>query len=372
MRRLFVILAVAIVMTVWCPQADAAQTGLFDAEIQQIEEGVSGEVSDDMEEIGAGKIQDLMQDGTDISAIAAYVIGLCASTAGAPLSALIMLIAVVILASCVESYTFSLRYTDTREVMHMAVSLFTASVTVAPLSEMIADASAVIGGASRLMLLYLPVMAGMLAFSGHALQSGGYYAAVVTASQLLSWLSAEVLSPVLTVLLSLSFSAGICSRLQLKGLLETVSKLFKWLLTFAMSLFIAVTGLNTALTRAGDTLAGRAARFTLSSLIPLVGSSIGEAYKTIEGSVSLLRSGMGIFVILAVSVSFLPLIIRVLLWLMTVNIAKSVGEIFSVGSVASISTAISAFLSALSAMLICVMVAFIIASAAMLRVGGGA
>ena len=204
----------------------------------------------------------------------------------------------------------------------------------------------------------------------HAISSGGYYAAVITVSQLISRLSATVFTPLLTVFLSLSVSASISSRVRLGGFIELASKGFKYGIALMMSIFTAVIGLNGALSGAADSVANKAARFGLSSFIPLIGSSIAEAYSALQNSVSVLRSGAGVFVIIALFVSFAPLITQSVLWSTTLWIAKSIGEMLSVTSASPIINALSQFISALRALLIAVMTVFIISTSIMMSLGG--
>ena len=342
---------------------------MFEDEKNRLESGVSDQTRDEMSSIGINGIDDVMT-GVDISAVFDHAREILSRYAPAPLSALAMLLCVIMIASIAESYTYSLRYTHTKEIMGAAVSLLTVSSVISPIAKLSADSVSVIGGAASLMLIYLPIMAGLLAFSGAAISSAGYYAAVVTGAGALSKLASSVLAPLLNIFLSLAVCSGIGGRIRLNGLIEMIAKAFKWLLTFSVSMFIAVIGMNSALSGAADGLSGKAAKFTLSSLIPMIGSSLADAYQTVRSSLGLLRSGMGVFVILAVMISFAPVLVRALLWTLAVNCAKTAAEAFSVSSAGHIFNALISYLSALRALMIGVLIAFIVSSAVMIRVGG--
>jgi len=368
MKRLFII---TVVLLLFMPlKVSAAELSVFDSEIQGIEDAVPEDTSQALSDMQMGSVEELIQHGIDMSSLALYTGELLQTYMNTPFSVMLLLIIVIILASVAESYSYSLRYTDTRDIMGVVVSLYIATVFISPVSELIDSSVTVIQGASAIMTAYLPVMAGMMAFSGRVITSAGYYAAATTAATLIAKLSASVLSPLLKLFLSLSVSAGVCPRMRLNGIIEMTSKGFKWLLTFSMAVFTAVIGLNTALAKAGDTVAGRAAGFTLTSLVPIIGSSIAEAYKTIQGSLGVLRSGAGVFVILSVAISFAPLIIKAVLWSAALYIAKLTQDALSVNSTARIIGALSSFMAALRAILIAVMTAFIISSAALLSIGG--
>lgn len=348
----------------------ATEIDTFDDEIQRVEDSIDEDTSQDLEAIGTPDVESVISNGIDTTAIWGYIMTLFSTYSSSTMSALMVLVAVMLFASIAESYTYSLRYTDTKDIMSVVVGLFFTSVIVTPVAELVSASVTVIQGASTVMMVYLPVMAGIMAFSGRAITSGGYYAAVTAVSQLLSRIAASVLSPLLNVFLSLSISASICGRVRLGGLIESISKCFKYVLTFSMSIFVAVIGLNGALTNAADSVANKAVKFSLSSFIPIIGSSVSEAYGTIQGSMNILRSGIGVFVILAVFVAFAPLMMKSLLWSMAIGVAKTVGEALAVSSGMAILNALSLFLSALRAMLIAVMTVFIVSSSVMISVGG--
>lgn len=370
MKRLLIFI-LSIAMLLFCSlQVKALDTDIFDEDIRQIEDSVDDDVMEDMSSLGADSVERVITDGVDSTAVFGYLASLLSDSLAAPFAALIVLLMAMLLLSVAESYSASLRYTETREIMHAAVALFTVSAAAGSIAKLASDAVAVIQGASSVMLLYLPIMAGIMAFSGRAITSAGYYAAVVTASRLISRLSSAVLLPLLNVFLCVSIGAGISSRLRLGSVTELIAKGFKWLLTFSMTVFVAVVGLNGALSSTGDNLAGKAVRFTLSSAIPLIGSSIAEAYGSIQGSVNILRSGIGVFVILGLFVSFAPILVKILLWSLTLQLVKITGEALCVSSASGILTALSSYLSMLRAAVIGVMAAFILSSSVMLRIGG--
>ena len=348
----------------------AETTELFEKDIKVLEDSIDENTKNEMDHLGMSDVDDVITSGIDQAEIWQYLSELFTQYSSGPLSALIILTSVLLLASVAESYAFSLRYTETKDIMGVAVSLFITTVIISPLTEIVSSAIAVIKGASSIMTIYLPIMVGIMAFSGHMISSGGYYASVVTAAQFLSNIASSILAPLLNVFLSLSVSVSISSKVHLSGLIETVSKGFKYGITFAMSVFIAIIGLNGALSGAADSVANRAAKFSLSSFIPLIGASVSEAYGAIQSSVGVMRSGIGVFVIIALFVSFAPLIMRTVLWSAVLRISKTVGEMLSVSSSGMILNALIQFVSALRVLLIAVMTVFIISSSIMISLGG--
>ena len=370
MKRLFALLITIAALVILCSvSCDAVATDQFDHEMQQIEDSISEEASDDLDKIGASDIDDIISEGVDGKKIWEYLMDSVAENSAAPLASLAVLTAVLLIAGIAESYNYSLRYTETKDIMGVVVSVFTAGVLIAPVTDLVFSAGTIIEGASDVMTVYLPIMAGIMAFSGSAVSSAGYYAAAVTAAQVLSRIASTVLAPLLNMVLSISLSAGVCSRVSLGGVIDMLSKGFKYCITFAVSIFAAILGLNGALSASVDSVANRAAKFGLSSFIPLIGSSISEAYGALQNSIAVLKSGVGVFVILAVFVTFVPLLVKTMLWSLTLTAAKTVSEVLSITSAVSVLHSLAQFISALRTVLIAVMTVFIISSSVMIRIG---
>ena len=352
------------------PSANAYDLSAFDESVSELRESMDDQALREMENMGISGPEDVGQP--DILDAAAYFAGQLSAAASGPLAALALSIGALLLFSAAQGYTASLRHTDMKEISSMVTTLFLTGTVVSPLHDVLQRSVDVIGQVSSVMLLYLPLAIGILLFSGQVISAGGYYTTMMTAAQLIASLSAGLLSGLLQVFLAVSVCAGIGNRVRIKGFCDMINSLLKWILTFLMGIYTAVLSLQTALAGTADTLANRAARLTLSSLIPLVGSAVSEAYKTLQSSVNLLRSGIGIFVIIGTAVTILPVLLQTVLWQLTLHACKWTAYALSVDSGAALFDALSKVTSILIAILISVLTVYLISTAAMLSIGGAA
>lgn len=97
-------------------------------------------------------------------------------------------------------------------------------------------------------------------------------------------------------------------------------------MSFVFTIFTAVLSLKSIFSSSVENVSSRAVRYTMSSFIPVVGGALSEAYRTVHGSVGVLKSGIGVFVIISIITVFIPVIIRLLLWLFTINMCKALAE----------------------------------------------
>lgn len=368
-RFLFCCTLILALFVLLSPRCHAAALDDLDDSLTDLRAQVSDDVSSKLDSIGVG--DDLKAlDGIRLEGLLSLISDELAVGLSGPLSSCAVVVGVLILASLLEGYTHSLRYTETKDIMSAVTSLMICAALITPLVGVIRTTMAVISDTASLMLLYVPIMIGILSFSGHVVQAGGCCATVMTASQAVARLSAGFIPQLLCAYLALSVACGVSGRIRLNGVCELVSRFIKWFLAFMMGLFAAVLSMQSVLARAGDTVASRAVRMTLSSLIPFIGSAVSEAYRTVQGSADLLRSGAGVFVILAVIVAFLPILMQVILWLLSVSVTRCVAEALDVSAPASLLASVASVLSVLIALIVSTMSVFIISSAALIRIGG--
>ncbi len=74
---------------------------------------------------------------------------------------------------------------------------------------------------------------------------------------------------------------------------KTVKEIFTFALSALAVIYIAVLSYQTSLAAAADTVAARSVKFALSSSIPIVGSTLGDAVRTTAAGISVIKSTSG-------------------------------------------------------------------------------
>lgn len=83
----------------------------------------------------------------------------------------------------------------------------------------------------------------------------------------------------------------------------------------------------------------------------------------------MLKSGSGVFMIFGIAFMFLPVLIRCLLWIFSLNISASIGDILGTDSVCKLLHSVSKVVSTITAVLLCVMTVFILSTVLILIIG---
>ncbi len=242
-------------------------------------------------------------------------------------------------------------------------------IIITPVCALISSAGEVISAITGFSALYIPVMAGLLAGSGHQGSASSYYTLLMGSSQVITQLSDKFIIPMINVFTLLSVSASLSSEVKMSSLCSAVYKFVKWTLTFVMSIFATVLTAQTFASSSMDRVSKRALSFTVSSFVPAVGGVLSETLGAFAGSLEMLRSGAGVFIIIACGFIVLPVLIECILWRGVLVVLAAAGETFGTDRMKTVFSMLSDAVGMLTAVLLCVLSVFIISTVIIMIVG---
>ncbi len=296
-------------------------------------------------------------------------VDLIGEKASGPIGTLALCLGIMLLCSLVEGTDITIGDRTLEGVSSAVGALCISTAIVVPMCNMISRAVEIINGASGFILLYVPIMAGLVVSSGHQISGGSYYTMLMGAGQIITQLSSKLIAPIMNMFLALSITSSLSPKLNLSSLCTMLHKCAKWILTLVMSMFVTVLSAQTFISSSLDDVSKRALRFTVSSFVPVVGGVLSETITAFSGSLELLKSGAGVFVIIASACIFLPVIIECMLWKFSLFLLTSVSDILGLVKMKSVYTTISTVASMLMAILLCILTIFIISTVIILMVG---
>lgn len=363
-------ISLVIISTVAVNAEENSDESSFLYDLSGIYNSLSDEAKQSLEDIGAASADPNALSEISFNSIVAEILDLAGENVSSPLKGLISITALLLLSSILSAYKSTLN-SDISTALNITTTLCITCAVAVPAISVINNTASVISTASNLMIAYIPIMVVIMATSGHAVSGASYYSMMLAAGEGVGQLSSKVIVPLLNMFLGLSITSSVSPDINLSGFINMFSKAIKWILGFGMTIFTAVLALKQLITSSLDDVSTRAVRFTLNSFIPIVGSALSDAYKTVLGSVGLLKSGVGVFVILSVAVVFLPVILQSIMWIFTLWIGKSTAEVLGLSQPAKLLEAINVVFSTMLAILLCIMSIYIISTAIVLIAGKG-
>ena len=258
---------------------------------------------------------------------------------------------------------------ETRKMAQIIYSFIICLILAEPLKNLILSVTDCLNSGGVFMFSFLPVFASLMITSSPSTSAIAYTSTTYFFTEITVFISRSVLTPLSTSLFTMSVVSSVSDNI-FKNLLSGLKKLIIWTLGLLTSIFTAITSIQSIITSAADSVAIKTGKFIVGSSVPVVGGYVSEVLNTVIGSVSIMRSGIGLYAIIVMSIMFIPVIAELILWKVGTRLCLliTLGDESNNGL-----TVINAFddvISILLSVTICVLIGMILSISAIMVFGG--
>lgn len=355
---------------------------LFSPITVSAEENIPGfdtkEITDDLPQDARNSLSDIGISSPDVNElndlsfekILNEIMSLTAKKAQTPLRTLSVLIAVMLLCSFLNTFKTSAKTSAMQSALTVCATLCITLAVSVPVLSVIDNSVNIIKAAADFMLSYIPAMVFIISATGRVVSGAAYYGMTIFMGQCVSRASSDIIAPFLKLFLALGITSAVSPAVNLKGIIQFIAKITRWILGFVTTIFSAFLTVKQIISSSLDSVSDRAIKFSLTGFVPVAGAALAEAYKSVESSVSLLRSGVGVLALIAVAVMFLPVLLECVLWMLSLRATGAVGELLNMGEPVALLESVRTVISTIFAVLLSVSAVFIISTALVLMTGG--
>ena len=250
-------------------------------------------------------------------------------------------------------------------------TLLCIGTAASPLCDCLIRTAGALENGHLFMSSYIPVFGAFIAAGGHVAGGASYQVCVLFLTEGIMQLLHGILYPVLQMSAALGIADAVNPPLRLGGFVSGLRTAVTWMLGFVMTMFAALLSVRSIVASAADSLASKSVKLLASGLIPIVGSAVSDAYGTVQGSIRLLRNGVGAVGILVILWLILPPLISLVLYRLIFRVNGIFAEMAGTKPLSQLYQNMQAVLSAAFAILVCFAVMMIVSSAAVLLLLGG-
>ena len=276
------------------------------------------------------------------------------------------LLAVIVI--CAMTDSMYSKNNEVSSVLELVGVMVVIGILFSRILQTIEYISTTINDIGKFMLTYVPVFASIIGSSGSVSSATSYYVTLIAIAEISSLVAMNILMPVLSILLALSIIGSINSALSFSAVIDSVKKGFLWIVGLIMTIFVGSITIQGIVGVSADTVSTKAAKFMLSSFVPIVGSAISDAYQTVKGSLGLIRSCVGSFGIVAVLAMIIPPLVNILTVKVSLAFSSVISDILGVNKVSLILKSSSTVLTLAMALLLCMGLMLIISTTVMMLV----
>ena len=206
------------------------------------------------------------------------------------------LTAVVLLASLLNAMPGS-----SKKVIRFVTTLALSTILLGQANAMINLCAKTVREISDYGKLLLPVMTAALAAQGGATGATALYAGTALFDAVLSSIISNLLVPMVYVFLALAAANSATGEDLLKKLRDFIKWLMTWSLKTILYIFTGYMSITGVITGTADAAAVKAAKLTISSVVPVVGGILSDASEAVIVSAGVMKNAVGIYGLLAVA-----------------------------------------------------------------------
>ena len=346
-----------------------AESGAVHINAESLYDSLPSEVRRSLSEIGITSVDYGQMSELDFGRVLEKMISMLNAGSHTAFLGMSVCMGIMLMCSMAEGFNVTLGERTLKSVSNAVGTMCICTAVIVPLCSTIERAVEVLNGVSGFMVLLVPIMAGLVISSGKEMTGTSYYTMMMTAGNAVSTVSAKLVSPLMNVFLALTVTSSLSVKMNISSLCESVYKTAKWALTFIMGIFTAVLSLQTIMTSSMDNVSKKALRFAVSSFVPVVGGALGEALNTFNGSVELLKTGAGVFVIIAGGLIIMPVALECIVWQFSMFVLSGAGDIMGLSEMTKIFRSISKAVAVMTGLLFCALAVLVISTGIILLTG---
>lgn len=263
----------------------------------------------------------------------------------------------------------TLIYDESREkTIRLLMTALIAVLVLPILRDIITPAVSVLKISNSFIVSYIPVLTLILSFSGNGMSAVLFNTSVIGICEIMSFLINGVLVDMIGCFICIVTAFSLNDSLRATRLISAINRLFNLIITSAGALFSGVLSVKNVMAVSIDSLSVRGIRFILSSFVPVIGSSISEAYSSVLGSINLIKGSAVVIGILAIAVINVPVIAEVLLYYLSFSVLGYFSEISGPDNTADIFRMCAAVMKILMALIIFEMFILVISTGLILTI----
>lgn len=235
------------------------------------------------------------------------------------------LIAVVMLASILNGMPGS-----SKTVVRFVCTLALGTILLGQANTMINLCADTVRKLSEYGKLLLPVMTAALAAQGGATSATTLYAGTAVFDTLLSSLIGNLLVPMVYLFLALAVANSATGEELLKKIRDFIKWLMTWGLKTILYVFTGYMSITGVITGTADAAAVKAAKLTISGVVPVVGGILSDASEAVILGAGVMKSAVGIYGLLAIAALWVTPFLQIGVQFLLLKLTAAVCGVFGV------------------------------------------
>ena len=240
---------------------------------------------------------------------------------------------------------------------------------IAPAFVFFKTVSSTIKTASVFMAGFVPVFGGILVTSGRPTTSTLTTTSLLLSSQLCEQISSFVILPVVSAYLAISVASSFTDKLNIEKISSSIQKTVAFCMTSIMTLFSATLSIQSIIGSSADSITLRTFRLIAGST-PIIGGVVSEATGIVSSCLNTLKNSAVIYAVICFAALFLPIIIELLLWRLSMFCASVVADMFGSHKISALVSSVGYSFGVVTSVAVNTLIMFVISLTVIMMTSG--
>ena len=228
------------------------------------------------------------------------------------ISILTKLIVLIILCALLKNLQTSFLSESVGEVAFYACYVVIVSILIVSFGTAMNMAIGIIDNMVNFMYATVPVMITLLVSGGNITSSGIFQPIMLMVVEISATVIKNAFIPLIFLSTILSIVNNISDKIHITRLANLIKQITGWALGTILTVFIGVISLQGSLGAVVDGVTSKAAKFAISTFIPVVGKTLSDAADTVIGCALLIKNAAGLAVMVGIIVICMVPLLKIL------------------------------------------------------------
>ena len=218
-------------------------------------------------------------------------------------------IVIVIIHSILKAISENLGNENVSKIAYYIEYILIVTLIMTNFSTIITEMKEAVQNLTSFANSLIPLMMTLMITTGNVVSSGMLQPILLLIITFISNFITNILIPIALISTALGIVSKISEQVQVGRLSKFLNSSMVWILETVLTLFVSLTSLEGGLTASVDGVTAKAAKTAISSVVPVIGSILGDAVNTIMGCSNIIKNAVGVVgIIVILSICVRPII----------------------------------------------------------------
>lgn len=318
MKKYFIIILVAIITYIISPQSkaqDMTEENIISSQadalgISTFLEDSEKYTKDTFEDIDINELFTASISGKlDSSMILNIVFTLFGENIKEALVTIASIMIIVIIHSILKAISENLGNENVSKIAYYIEYILIVTLIMTNFSNIITDMKLAVQNLTSFANTLIPLMITLMITTGNIVSSGMLEPILLLIITFIGNFMTNILIPIVLVSTALGIISKISDQAQVGKLSKFLNSSMVWILGTVLTLFVSFVSVQGGLTSSIDGVTAKAAKTAISSVVPVVGSILGDAVNTIMGCSNIIKNAVGVVgIIVIIAICIKPIL----------------------------------------------------------------